>query len=80
MNDTATQKPLRVSTEGTAGPYIRLPFSQLEDLKRLLDEHRVRYWVDELAISINGSPEYIVINLGRAGDAKAVQAILDSAQ
>jgi len=78
MNDATTQQPLSVSTDGTAGPYIMVPVSQLDEVKQLLDSHRIRYWVDENAISLNGAPEITVINLGRGGDALAVQAILDS--
>jgi len=76
MIDTKTKKPLRVSTIGTAGPYIRLPFSQLEQVRQLLDSRGIRYWVRENAISLDGGPEMIVVNLGREGNAAAVQAIL----
>jgi len=77
MTDAATQKALRVSTDGTAGPYIMLPFSQLDEVRRLLNGRGIRYWVEENAISINGGPEIVVINFGREGDAAAVQAVLD---
>jgi hypothetical protein len=80
MTDTTTQRPLRVSNIGTAGPYIRLAFTQLDEVRRLLDSHRIRYWVGENAISLNGGPEMVEINLGREGDAAAVQGILDSAR
>ena len=78
MTDTTTQKPLRVSTDGTAGPYIMLPVSQLDELRQILDSRRIGYWVGENAISLDGAPEVVVVNLGRGGDAAAVQAILDS--
>jgi hypothetical protein len=78
MKDVATKKRLSVSTDGTAGPYIMVPVPRLEDVLRLLDQHRVRYAVDEDAISLNGAPEVAVVNLGRGGDAKGVQKILGS--
>ena len=78
MTDTTTKKPLRVSTDGTAGPYIMVPFAQLDDLRRLLDGRHIRYWVEENVISLDGGPEIAVVNLGRGGDAAAVQAVLDS--
>lgn len=78
MTDTKTKKVLRVSTDGTAGPYIMVPVSQLEEVRRLLEVRGVRYWVEENAISLDGAPEVAVINLGRGGDADAVQAVLDS--
>ena len=80
MTDTTTHKPLRVSTDGTAGPYIELPLSQLEEVKRLLGDQGIYYWVKENAMSWDGGPYMTVINLGREGNAAAVQAILDSVQ
>ena len=80
MTDTTTQQRLEVSTDGTAGPYITVPVNQLDDVKRLLDDHHTLYWVEENAISIDGGPYISVINLGREGNAVAVQAILDKAR
>jgi hypothetical protein len=78
MTDATTQKALRVSTDGTAGPYIMLPVSQLEDVRRLLDSRHIGYWVEENAISLDGAPEIAVINLGRGGNAASVQVVFDS--
>lgn len=78
MTDATTQQRLRVSTDGTAGPYIMVPVSQLDEVKQLLDRHHVHHWVDENAISLNGTPEIAIINLGRSANASAVQNILDS--
>jgi len=78
MIDTMTQKPLRVSIDGTAGPYIDLPVSQLAEVQQLFEKHGVRYWIDEEFISLDGAPETAVVNFGRGADADAVQAILDS--
>jgi len=78
MLDTTTRRPLRVSTDGTAGPYIITPVSQLDQVCRLLDGHHVRYSVDENAISLDGKPEVVVIDLGYRGDASGVQSILDA--
>ena len=78
MTDATTRQPLQVSTDGTAGPYIMVPVSQLDEVKRLLDAKRMGYWVGENAISFNGTPEVAVINLGREANASAVQTLLDS--
>ena len=77
MIDAMTRKPLYVSTDGTAGPYIMVPVSQLADLRELLDKHRIRYSVEEDAISLDGAPEIAVVDLGRGADVAAVQVILD---
>lgn len=78
MTNPTIKEPLHVSTDGTAGPYIMAPVSQLDEVRRLLDSRQIRYWVDEYAISLDGAPEVAVINLGREADASAIQAILDS--
>jgi hypothetical protein len=78
MTDSTTKQPLLVSTDGTVGPYIELPVSQLGEVRQLLDSRHIRYWVEEDFISFNGAPEEAVINLGRGADAAAVQALLDS--
>jgi len=80
MIDVTTDKPLHVSTDGTAGPYIMVPVRQLETICRLLDDHGVRYWVEEDVISLDGTPEIAVVDLGREADPNHVQAILDSAR
>lgn len=78
MIDTERQRRLRVSTDGTAGPDIHLPVLMLDTVRALLIEHSVRFWVDEVAISLDGRPARALINLGRDGDAAAVQQLLDS--
>jgi hypothetical protein len=78
MTDLVTKKRLYVSTDGTAGPYITVPLDQLAEVRQLLDQHSVRYSVDEDAISLNGEPYVTVVDLGRGADAAAVQVILDS--
>jgi hypothetical protein len=78
MIDTLTNKPLYVSTDGNAGPYIMLPESQLEKVKNHLDVNNISYWVDEEAISLDGKPEVAVINLGHGSDPEKIQNILDN--
>jgi hypothetical protein len=80
MIDAMTKKPLYVSTDGTAGPYIMVPVSQLADLRELLKKHHVSYSVEEDAISLDGGPETAVVDLGHGADFRAIQAILDSAR
>jgi len=77
MIDATTRKPLSVSTDGTAGPYLIVQFLQLDDIRRLLDENGVRYWVGEDVFSFDGGPEEAMINFGRGADVDAIQAVLD---
>ncbi len=78
--DTTTHKPLHVSTDGGAAPYIMVPVSQLEKVTALLDGNKVSYWywVDEEALSLDGKPEVTVINLGHRSDPATIQRLLDS--
>lgn len=78
MKDVATKQPLYVSTDGTAGPYIMVPVSQLDAVQQLLRQHHIPHTVDEDAISLNGEPEIAVVDFGRSGDARKVQQVLDS--
>jgi hypothetical protein len=78
MTDAATKKPIRVSTDGTTGPYIVVPVDQLGKIRNLLEADRIRFWVDHHAISIDGKPAVTVINLARGTDPTRVQASLDT--
>jgi hypothetical protein len=78
MTDHTNGSPVRVSPNEAIGPYIRLPYSQLDELKRVLDGHGISYQVRENIISLEGGPFMAMVYLGREADAQAVQAILDS--
>lgn len=76
MIDSITDRPIRVSTDGGAVPYVVVPVTQLEKVRGLFDSSGVAYWVDEEAISLDGKPEVVYINLRRGGD-EAAQRLLD---
>ena len=80
MTDTATRRPIRVSTDGTSGPYITISVELLEKVRRLLVENDIPHWVDHNAISVDGRPAVTVINLGREADLRQTQDLLDSAE
>lgn len=77
MVDEQTRERLRVSTDGTAGPYIMVTVRRLDDVCRGLDDHGISYSVEEDAISLDGEPEVGVIDLGHNADVDSIQAILD---
>jgi hypothetical protein len=79
MIDSQTRRKLRVSIDGTAGPYIMVPVDQLSEVQELLDQNEIKHWAESDAISLDGGPAVAVINLGHDGDAAKVQSILDSA-
>jgi len=78
MTDTATRRPIRVSTESTSGPYIMVSVEILEKVQKLLVENNVPHWVEHNAISVDGRPAVTVINLGRKVDSRQVQDLLDA--
>jgi len=77
MIDRKTKKPVRVSTEGIAGPYITLSVSHLDEVKHLLERKGLPYSVDRYAISLNGTEEVVVVNLGSRVNPGEVQQLLD---
>ena len=79
MMESNTRQPLKVSTDGTAGPYIMVPVPQLDELKNLLGTHQVPFWVDEDAISLDDGPFIAVVNLSTDPSPAEVQGILDNA-
>jgi hypothetical protein len=79
MTDSFTRKRVTVSTGGTAGPYLFVQLDQLAAVRQLLDQNRIPYWVDEMAISVDGRPAVTAINFAASVDACRVQALLDSA-
>ena len=79
MIDSQTRCKLRISTDGTAGPYLMVPVDQLPDVRAGLDRHKIPYWVDSFSVSLDGKPSVTVVNFGRSADAAEVQTILDRA-
>ena len=79
MNDSTTKQPLRVLTAGRTSSYFVLPFTQLDEVRRLLETNGIRYWVSDSIISFNGAPEVAYVYLGRREDVPIVQKLLDDA-
>lgn len=77
MIDSQTQKPVKVTTSETAGSYIMVSLDQLARVRERLDQHKISYWADSHAISLDDKPAIVFINLGLSEDAKRVQEILD---
>ncbi len=70
MIDEMTKDGLRVSTDGIAGPFLMVPVTQLDAVLAVLNRHKVRYWVDADAISLDNGPATTVINSISAEPAK----------
>lgn len=79
MVSTSTQKPLKVIAGGTAGSYVIVPLEQLDQVRKVLQANAIPHWVDHYAISIDGRPPSVVIDLDRKAEPDRVQALLDAA-
>ena len=77
MIDLATQKSLTVEKTMSGWPFMDVSKDQLVAVRRLLDDNKLRYWVDEHFISLDEGPYMGIINFGAMGDAEAVRALLD---
>ena len=78
MTDTSTQKPATILYAEGVGPYLKIPYSQVADVERVLTEHGIYYWVREHVFSWNGGPEIATVRFGQAGDRDAIQAAMDT--
>jgi hypothetical protein len=54
-----------------------VPADQLDQVRKLLDANDIPHWVEHNAISVDGRPAVVVINLGKKTDPRRVQALLD---
>lgn len=79
MLDSSTRKSIKISTDGTAGPYVMVRVEQLQQVRDLLRANDIPHWVDHNAISVDGRPAVAVINLGKMIDPRRVQVLLDAA-
>ncbi len=77
MIDTTTGERLVVERGAESGPYIDLPWSQVDNVRERLDQAGIAYWVDPWVISIEGHPETTTIYFSRYVDAARIQAALD---
>jgi hypothetical protein len=80
MLDIHTHKPIRVRVNERVGPDITVALDQLDAVCKLLKEHQIPHWADNFAVSLDGRPAVIVINLRDGTNPEVVQAILDSAE
>ena len=78
MTDSETRERIVAHAEGKGGPYIMLPLDQLAVIQAILRDNRISHWVDSDAISLDGKPVVIVINLGRGADSLRAQQLLDA--
>jgi hypothetical protein len=79
MTDRTTGKKLTVSSDGRAGAYLVVSEREVSEVRQVLDLAGIPYWVDEIAISVDGRPAQTVVNFERATNPDAVQDVLDKA-
>ncbi len=77
MVDTFTHRPVRISNQGLSGPYITISEGQLGRVRSVLLTHGIDHWADHLAVSVDGGPAMVVVNLAKRSDVQHIQALLD---
>jgi len=80
MIDSLTKKPIQVSDDDDAWPYIVVQLDQLDRVQKLLDSAGLHYDVDEKAISINDGPYATFVTFRPSADVPAIQKLLDDNQ
>ena len=56
-----------------------LPLDQVADIEGILRSGNIPFWVDSDAISVDGEPAIIVVNLRSEADVNRAQHLLDAA-
>jgi hypothetical protein len=77
MTDKTTNNLLRIFGNGSAAAYLMVPLIQLVEVRRLLEDHGIGFWVDEKAISLNGQPAVAFVNFVSGTERQKIQEILD---
>ena len=77
MNDCELHIPIKVRTDGDAGPYLLVPEQQVKEVGAVLKRHGIPSWTDLGAVSLDDAPAYATINFGRGVDVDYVQRVLD---
>ncbi len=78
MIDAAKKSPIKIIPRPLLWPRLDVSDVQLDSLKHLLDANKIRYWVSEDSISVNGGPYYSEVHFSRGADPDALQRVLDS--
>ncbi len=77
MPTSEINAPLKVSTDGTAGPYVIVTPGQLRHVVAAFRDEGIDFQVDEEAVLSGGTPALAVIDLGSGADVERVQRVLD---
>ena len=79
MMSKIIDEPIQVSQGKRGGPYIMLPLDDVPDVRNLLDEAKIHYWVSETSVSQNNGPMITIVHFNRAANSVEIQAALDKA-
>ncbi len=78
MIDTITGRTVRVSEDRGWGSRIIVRYARLEEVTKLLDEHKISYEVDDETLSVDDEPEVAFVRIEEGSDTKLIQQLLDS--
>ena len=77
MIDSGLGNPITVKTHEKAGSSIRLSKQHLAQVKQILEENKIRYWLDHTGIQFGDGPMNVWIHLWYKKDAARAQEALD---
>ncbi|AMV30132.1 hypothetical protein VT84_37410 [Gemmata sp. SH-PL17] len=78
MTDVVKNEPLRILVGPKGGTLLWLPYAQLDQVRALLDLHKVAYWWNEWVYGTEGKNPVTSISLSLNEDPNRVQALLDA--
>lgn len=79
MTDPRTEKPAKIARyESGGGGSFSLARDRVGEIRAVLDQHAVPYWMDSSSISVDGRPFVSRIVLSVKADIDFVQQLLDT--
>jgi hypothetical protein len=79
MIDIETQAPLKINTDGDAGPYLMVPLNQLPEVRRVLEHNGIKHVIEDDAIQWDDKPVIAIVDFDYRADVAKIQAALDAA-
>ena len=77
MFDTGLNTPIKVKTHEEAGSSIHLSKQHLAQVKQVLEENKIRHWLDHIGVKLGDGPMHVWLYLWYKKDAERAQKALD---
>ena len=80
MYDTGLNTPIKVKTHEEAGSSIHLSKPHLAQVRQVLEENKIRHWLDHVGIKWGDGPWNVWLYLWYKKDAERAQRLLDEVE